>query len=481
MQDYSSIAIALKNIVGKNNVLEQRVDLALYAYDGEALDKAMPDLVVLPANTAEVQAVVKAAHQHKIPFTARGAGTGLSGGATTIYGGISLVLSRMVKIINIDSENETALVESGVTNSAVSQAAAKFNLCFAPDPSSQTASTIGGNIAENAGGPHTLKYGTTTDHVLSMKVVLPDGTLTTYGSNSICHLGLDWLTLLTGSEGTLGVVTEANLRLLPLPETVETALVYFSTLESGAEAVSRIVAAGIVPCAMEMIDQLTINAVEDAFNLGLNRFAEALLIIEIDGSKLRVEREKINIGSMLEACDTLSYTWAKSAYERAQMWKARKAAVAAYGRLAPHGYVLDGVVPRNKLALALHTIKDIAEKYEVVIANVVHAGDGNLHPCLLYNGADEAVVARVLKASYAILKMCVDLGGTLSGEHGIGIEKAEAMPFLFSANDLSVMEWVKRAFDPELYCNPGKILPHPALCGESGMRPLARHKLSLTC
>ena len=284
-------------------------------------------------------------------------------------------LSRMTKIINIDSENEIAYVESGVTNSAVSQTAAKFNLCFAPDPSSQAASTIGGNIAENAGGPHTLKYGTTTDHVLGMKVVLPDGSLAIYGSNNISHLGFDWLSLITGSEGTLGIVTEATLRLLPLPETVETALVYFSTIEIAAEAVSKIIAAGITPCAMEMIDQLTINAVEDAFNLGLNRFAEALLIIEIDGSKLRVEREKNNIVSMLKICETLSYNWATSAHERKQMWKARKASVAAYGRLAPHGYVLDGVVPRNKLALALHTIKNIAKQYEVVIANVVHAGD----------------------------------------------------------------------------------------------------------
>jgi len=481
MHDYSLIASNLKNIVGENNVLKERVDLALYACDGETLDSAMPDLVVLPGSTGELQAVVKAARQHNIPFTARGAGTGLSGGATTVCGGISLVLSRMTKIINIDPQNQTALVETGVTNSAVSQAAAKFNLCFAPDPSSQTASTIGGNIAENAGGPHTLKYGTTTDHVLGMKVVLPDGTLVTYGTGSICRLGFDWLSLLTGSEGTLGIVSQATLRLLPVAESVETALAYFPTLESAAQAVSDIVAAGIIPCAMEMIDQLTINAVEDSFKLGLNRQAQALLIIEIDGSKLKVEREKNKIASMLEACEMLSFTWAKGVHERAQMWKARKAAVAAYGRLASHGYVLDGVVPRSKLAQALNTIKTIAEEHSVLIANVVHAGDGNLHPCLLYNGSNEQEVARVLKASYAILKMCVDLGGTLSGEHGIGIEKAEAMPFLFTADDLSVMEWVKKAFDPDLCCNPGKILPNPAICGESGRRPLARHKLSLAC
>jgi len=482
MQDYpSSIVRSLKNIVGENNVLEQRIDRALYACDGETLDRSLPDLIVLPGNTEELQAVVKMARRYKMPFTARGAGTGLSGGATTVCGGISLVLSRMTKIINIDPENETALVESGVTNSAVSQAAAKYNLCFAPDPSSQAASTIGGNIAENAGGPHTLKYGTTTDHVLGMKVVLPDGTLATYGSGTVCRTGFDWLSLLTGSEGTLGVVAQATLRLLRVPEAVETALVYFSTLESAALAVSDIVAAGIIPCAMEMIDQLTINAVEDSFKLGLNRQARALLIIEIDGTRLAVEREKNKIASMLEGHETIGFAWAKGAQERAHMWKARKSAVAAYGRLASHGYVLDGVVPRAKLAPALKVIQDIANQYKVLIANVVHAGDGNLHPCLLYNGNDEQEVARVLKSSYAILKMCVDMGGTLSGEHGIGIEKAEAMPFLFAPDDLLVMEWVKKAFDPNLYCNPGKILPNPAICGESGMRPLARHKLSLAC
>lgn len=432
MQDYSLIASILKGIVGENNVLEQGIDLALYACDGETLDSARPDLVVLPGNTQEVQAVVQTARRHKVPFTARGAGTGLSGGATTICGGISIVLSRMTKIINIDPENQTAVVESGVTNSAVSQAAAKFNLCFAPDPSSQAASTIGGNIAENAGGPHTLKYGTTTDHVLGMTVVLPDGTLTTYGTGNICHPGIDWLSLITGSEGTLGIVTEATLRLLPVPEAVETALVYFSTLEAGAQAVSKIVAAGIIPCALEMIDQLTINAVEDAFNLGLNRQAQALLIIELDGSRLKVETDKHKIATLLQNCEALSFAWAKDTKERASMWKARKAAVAAYGRLASHGYVLDGVVPRSKLAQALQAIKAIAAEYSVLIANVLHAGDGNLHPCLLYNGNDEKEVAQVLKASYAILKMCVDLGGTLSGEHGIGIEKAEAMPFLLT-------------------------------------------------
>ena len=268
---------------------------------------------------------------------------------------------------------------------------------------------------------------------------------------------------------------------MPIPETTETAIVYFPTLSSAANIVSKIISGGIIPCALEMIDQFTIGAVNEAFKLGLNRQAQALLIIEIDGSAIKVSGEKKKIESILTACQPLSFTWAKTKEERMNMWKARKAAVAAYGRIASHGYVLDGVVPPSKLAEALNAISEISNKYSLTIANVIHAGDGNLHPCLLYDGTDDQVVQKVLTASYEILKMCVDLGGTLSGEHGIGIEKAQAMPFLFSQIDLSVMEWVKRSFDPKLSCNPGKILPNPAICGETGMRPLARHKLSMSC
>jgi len=479
--NYQKIAYKFKSIVGEDNVLWQPIDRALYGCDAETLDSAIPDLVVLPGNTQQVQDVVRIANEYGIPFTARGAGTGLSGGATTVCGGMSLVLTRMTKIIDIDPESRIAVVETGVTNSSVSQAAAKYNLCFAPDPSSQLASTIGGNIAENAGGPHTLKYGTTVDHVLSMKVVLPDGNITQLGSNHLSHFDFDWVSLFTGSEGTLGIATEAILKLIPLPELTETALVYFSTLESGGEAVTKIIASGVIPCAMEMIDQLTLNAVEDAFSLGLNREAAALLIIEIDGNKLSVQQEKNQIEEILNSSDTLSYSWAKSAYDRAQMWKARKAAFGALGRIAPHAYVLDGVVPVSQLANAIKGIKTIGDKYSVIVANIFHAGDGNLHPALLYNQNNEEQAQRVLKASYEILKLCVDLGGVLSGEHGIGIEKTLAMPFLFSDTDLMVMESIKKAFDPQLICNPGKILPSPGICGESGMRPLLRHKLSMGC
>lgn len=476
--DYKKIAIECKKIVGENNVLSEQIDRALYSCDAETLDEVSPDLVVLPGNTEETQAVVKLANKYNIPFTARGAGTGLSGGSTTICGGISIVLTRMTRIMEIDTDSRSIWVEVGITNTAVSQAVAQYNLCFAPDPSSQAASTIGGNIAENAGGAHTLKYGTTVDHVSGMKIVLPDGELIECQSG---QSGLDWLALFCGSEGTLGIVTEAKLKLIPIPEKIETALLYFSTLEEGAQVVSEIIAAGIIPCAMEMIDGLTIKAVEEAFALGLNKNAEALLIIEIDGSEISVAEEKKQINEIINKHKDIQYTWALSSEERALMWKARKSAFGALGRIAPHGYVLDGVVPRPKLVEAIKGIKEIGKKYGLIIANIFHAGDGNLHPCLLYHQDNIEQTEKVLKAAYEILKLGIELGGSLSGEHGIGIEKKDAMIFSFTPADLNAMEFVKKTFDSKLLCNPGKILPNKSMCGEAGIRPLFRHKLSMTC
>ena len=314
----------LNRIVGKHNVLSDQVDLSVYECDGETFDVARPDFVVLPGSSDEVAAVVKLANRHKIPFTPRGAGTGLSGGATTIRGGISLVLSRMTKILQIDPQERLAVVEVGATNSSVSQAAASYGLSYAPDPSSQMASTIGGNIAENAGGPHTLKYGLTVDHVLGIKVVLPDGEVTTFGGNTSACPGLDWRGLFVGSEGTIGLATEAVLRLTSVPPSVATMLAYFDTVESGGAAVSKVVAAGVVPAAMEMIDQLTLNAVEDAVHLGLNRQAGALLIIELDGCELSVSFEKKVVEEIIRNNGASAITWAKDATERAHNWKARK-------------------------------------------------------------------------------------------------------------------------------------------------------------
>lgn len=471
----------LARVVGKKYVLSTPLSLALYECDAETMDVARPDLVVLPGSTAEVQKVVELANKYCQPFTARGAATGLSGGATTIYGGISLVLTRMNRILHIDPKNMLAEVEAGVTNLSVSHAAAPYGLYFAPDPSSQSASTIGGNLAENSGGPHTLKYGMTIHHVLGAKVVLPDGSLTTFGGKSKDKISLDLLGLMVGSEGTLGIATEATVRLLPRSPFVETMLAYFPSVGIGGQAVSEIVAHGVIPAAMEMIDSVTLNAVEDYLHMGLNRAAGCLLIVELDGPEQSIHAQRQIVESVVRQNSALSLNWAKDDKERALIWKARKTSFGALGRIAPHGYVLDGVIPRSKLKEAIERIAEIGEKHKLTIANVYHAGDGNLHPCLLYHRENEDEVKRVMLAGREILELCVELGGTLSGEHGIGIEKVHEMPMAYSPQDLEAMTWIKNAFDPRSICNPGKIIPQLKSCGESGMRPLLRHKLLSGC
>ncbi|HNB23378.1 MAG TPA: FAD-linked oxidase C-terminal domain-containing protein [Candidatus Melainabacteria bacterium] len=477
----SALKDELVKVVGERYVLSTPLSLALYECDAETMDVARPDLVVLPKNTSEVQRVVELANKYAVPFTARGAATGLSGGATTIYGGISLVLTRMNRILRIEAKDMFAEVEAGATNLSVSQAAAPYGLYFAPDPSSQSASTIGGNLAENSGGPHTLKYGMTIHHILSAKVVLPDGSLTTFGGKAKDKISLDLLGLMVGSEGTLGIATEATVRLLPKSRYVETMLVYFPTVATGGQAVSDIVAHGVIPAAMEMIDSVTLNAVEDYLHMGLNRAAGCLLIVELDGPQESIHVQRQIVESVVKDNGALSLTWAKDDKERALIWKARKTSFGALGRIAPHGYVLDGVIPRSKLKEAIEKIAEIGEKHQLTIANVYHAGDGNLHPCLLYHRENEDEVRRVMLAGREILELCVELGGTLSGEHGIGIEKVHEMPMAFAEKDLQAMTWVKNAFDPRTICNPGKIIPQLKSCGESGMRPLLRHKLLSGC
>lgn len=476
---YKQLEDELVGVVGRDFVLSSPVDLCVYECDGETLDVARPDLVVLPASTDEVISVVRLAGKYGVPLTPRGAATGLSGGATTVAGGVSLVLTRMTRVIEIDPDNMSAVVEVGVTNAAVSRAAEKFGLYFAPDPSSQAACTVGGNIAENAGGPHTLKYGTTTNHVLGARVVLPDGSAITLGGQTRDYLSLDLLGVLVGSEGTLGIVTESVLRLMVRPEAIETMIAYFPSVAAGGQAVSDIVAAGVIPAAMEMVDQLTLRAVEDALGLGLDRSAGALLIVELDGPRagIAVHKEVVVESALKNGATTLK--WAADEGERASIWKARKAAFGSLGRISPHGYVLDGVIPRSKLSEAITRIAGIGQKYDLVIANVYHAGDGNLHPCLLYNRDDLDQVKRVIAAGRDILELCVSLGGTLSGEHGIGVEKILEMPYVFSQADLRAMEWVREAFNPAGLLNPGKVLPSPKTCGESGGRALLRHQLSL--
>ncbi len=468
-------------IVGADYVLTDKTDIGLYDSDAETLDKAAPDIVVLPASTEQVAAVVKLAAAQKIPISPRGAGTGLSGGSTCVRGGISLVLTRMNRVLHVDPLERLALVEAGATNVSVSQAAAKHNLYFAPDPSSQVASTIGGNIAENAGGPHTLKYGMTTHHVAGLKVVLADGSIVTLGGAARTSNEIDLSGFFIGSEGTLGIACEALVKLIPRPEKVETLLAYFQTVGQAGQAVSDVVAAGVIPAAMEMVDQLTINAVEDYLGMGLNRAAAALLIIELDGPGAAISAQRKVVESCLQANGVISLRWATDAKERATIWKARKTAFGALGRIAPHGYVLDGVIPRSKLAEVIAGIEKIAQRLNLTIANVYHAGDGNLHPCMLYHRENEDEVRRVMLAGKEILELCVEMGGTLSGEHGIGIEKMMEMPLVFNALDLAMMGRLKEAFDPDGILNPGKVIPNLKTCGESGARPLLRHKIMAGC
>ncbi|MBU6451584.1 MAG: FAD-binding protein [Cyanobacteria bacterium REEB67] len=474
------LIVKLAAVVGERNVLSHPVDLSVYESDAETLDASCPDLVVLPGSTEEVSAVVKLAAACRMPVVARGAGTGLSGGATCVRGGISLVLSRMNRVLYVSPEECCALVEVGATNVSVSQAASRFKLYFAPDPSSQSASTIGGNIAENAGGPHTLKYGMTTDHVMALKMVLADGRIVTTGGIGRSSNDLDLAGLIVGSEGTLAIVTEAVLKLIPKAEKTETLLAYFPSVGQAGQAVSDIVARGVIPAAMEMIDNLTLNAVEDYLGLGLDRSAAALLIIELDGQAIAIAEERKIVESCLVDNSIISSTWARDAQERATIWKARKTAFGALGRIAPHGYVLDGVIPRSKLAQAIEGIDEIARRNKVIVSNIYHAGDGNLHPCILYHRDNEEEVARVMRTGKEILTLCVELGGTLSGEHGIGIEKMEEMPLILNEEELELMGRVKQCFDPAGLLNPGKVFPQLKGCGESG-RTLLRHKVFSHC
>lgn len=464
--------------MGEYHVLHSKTDLALYDCDAETLDVAAPDLVVLPGSTQEVSEVIKLACRYKIPFTPRGAGTGLSGGATAVMGGISLVLTRMTKILSVDADEQVAHVQIGVTNSAVSRASERFGLYFAPDPSSQIASTIGGNIAENAGGAHTLKYGMTTSNVLGVKFVLPTGEVTMMGGPFRDSVGLDLLGLIVGSEGTLGVATEAYLKLTPKAQSVETMLAYFNSLEEGGQAVSDIIAHGIIPAAMEMIDRLSFGCVEESLHLGLNLNAGALLIVELDGPAHVILTQRQSVEEIARKNNSIEIKWAADAHERLMIWKARKSAFGALGRIAPHAYVLDGVIPRSRLKEAIIEIDKISKRYKTTISNIYHAGDGNLHPALLYDRSKEDEVKAVLLAAKEILETCVRLGGTLSGEHGIGVEKLLEMSYAFEPEDLEAMMRVKRCFNPDDICNPGKLLPNPKSCGESGRRPLLRYQLS---
>lgn len=455
----------LAAIVDARGLITDAAQRATYESDGLPGYRAEPGVVVLPTDTAQVAAVVAACARHGTPFVARGAGTGLSAGALPEPEGVLIGLSRLRRILSVDPENRRVLVEPGVTNLEVSQAVAPHGLYYAPDPSSQVVCSIGGNVAENSGGAHCLKYGFTTNHVLALEVVTPDGDVVWLGDGGADPPGYDLRGLVLGSEGTLAVVTKVWLRLLARPETARTLVADFPSPTEGGHAVSAIVHAGIVPAAVEMMDNLALQACEADAQAGFDTSAGAVMIVEVDGPAAQCEVDIARVEQLCRDAGATHIRHANDPDERARVWRGRKAAFAAMGRLSPRYFVQDGVIPRTKLGECLATIAEMADEAGLRVANVFHAGDGNLHPLVLY-GDDPDEAERGEQLASRIAELCVDLGGSLTGEHGVGVDKACSMPKMFSETDLEVMSRVRRAWDPHDLCNPGKVLPTPRLCGE---------------
>ena len=456
----------IAGLVGEGGLISEPAQLRTYECDGLTGYRVTPALVVLPASTEEVAAVVRVCAREGIPFVARGAGTGLSGGALPVADGIVIGLARMRRILAVDVANQRALVQPGVTNSNISAEVAPHDLYYAPDPSSQIVCTIGGNVAENSGGAHCLKYGFTTNHVLAFTFVAPNGEVVTLGGNSLDPVGPDLRALVLGSEGTLGIVTEIVVKLLRRPEAVRTLVADFDSAEQAGNAVSGIIGAGIIPAAVEMLDHLAIEACETSAKAGYSLDTAAALVVELDGVAAEVDAEFERVQEICRASGTTHIRIAHDAAERARIWKGRKAAFAAVGRISPDYFVQDGVIPRTKLGSTLTRIGEMSQQAGLRVANVFHAGDGNLHPLVLYNGAVPGEAERAEHLATAIVELCVEQGGSITGEHGVGSDKACSMLTMFSDEDLAVMARVRAAFDPDGICNPGKVLPTPRLCGE---------------
>jgi glycolate oxidase len=461
----ASFAAELGSLLGREHVITEPEQLRVYECDGLTGHRAVPELVALPGSTEEVQAVVRACHSERVPFVARGAGTGLSGGATPVAGGVVISLARMNRILEIDLDSERVVVEPGVANLDVTRAVAAEGYFYAPDPSSQQVCTIGGNVAENSGGAHCLKNGFTVHHVTGLTLVLPDGEVVELGGKALDPDGPDLLGVVVGSEGTLGIATRITLRVVRAPEEVRTLLAGFETTDAAGAAVSAIVAAGILPAAIEMMDRLTIEAAELAVAPGYPAGAGAVLLVELDGVAVQVEEDAAEIERICVDAGAFEVRAAANDVARALLWKGRKSAFAAMGRVATDYYVQDGVVPRTRLPEVLRRIAELSSEHGLRVGNVFHAGDGNLHPLVLYDAEQgETEAARLL--AEAILDACLDAGGSLTGEHGVGVDKACSMPRMFSERDLEAFARLRRAFDPEGICNPGKVIPTPRLCGE---------------
>ncbi len=467
----------LNSAVGRDGLITGKSQLQTYECDGLTNFRVVPDAVVLPRTTEQVQAVVRLCARDRIPFVSRGAGTGLSGGALPAAGGIVISLARMNRILTVDVANRQVVVEPGVINAHVTQCVAPYGYFYAPDPSSQSVCTIGGNVAENAGGAHCLKYGFTTTHVLALEVVLPSGELVQLGAPTLDAPGYDLPGVFVGSEGTLGVATKITLRIVKRPEMVQTLLAAFNSIEAAGQTVSDIIAAHMLPAAMEIMDALAIEAAEAAVQAHYPR-CKGLLLVELDGACSEVDALMLAVQDLCRNNGAWEIRMAQSEQERELVWKGRKAAFAAVGRISPNYIVQDGVIPRTALPALLKEIERLAAAAGLRVANVFHAGDGNLHPLVLYDQAVTGQEERALDLSYQILRLCVDHGGSITGEHGVGKEKQEAMGYMFAEPDLATMQLVRCAFDPENIANPDKVFPRPRLCAEKP-GPYTPHPLEI--
>jgi len=462
-----SLIERMKAIVGSDGLLTTRADLSVYECDGFTIDKNKPDVVVFPTTTEQVVAIVKACNDIGVPFLARGAGTSLAGGCVPVGGGVMIGTARMKKILEVNVRDRYAIVEAGVVNVWLTNALKPLGYHYAPDPSSQGACTIGGNVATNSGGPHTLKYGVTVNHILGLEMVLPDGSVVKTGGPCEDGPGYDLTGTIVGSEGTFGIVTKAWVRLTRNPEAYRTLLGVFATVDDATNAISEMIGSGIVPAALELLDQTIIKAVEAAFHFGFPLDAGAVLIMEVDGFSAGLQEEADRMEAIALKNNAREVRKANTEPERLALWKARKQAFGTIGRLGFPSYCTqDGVVPRTKLPDIMRAIRAAGEKYQLAIANVFHAGDGNIHPILMFDERDPEQVKRVLACSTEILEECVRLGGSVTGEHGIGVEKLDFMQRMFTEDDLNFMVRLRTAFNPKNNCSPNKMLPTAGGCAE---------------